>query len=222
MPMVSINKVVPLFCIITACSACIPVSAPDGVIPIPVTEEPQIPVTQTPPISVTTVSQIPVTQAPRTCRELDNMASVFLNNDVTFEDMQFGRVPASDTCTTCDGGRLNYYNSTSSATPATTIKESMGGLTSATCPNMCMCEADGTCWMLSDNTIFGVDFWQYCSDGICGVYTVIIGDSDNEGIITLDGSRIITGNDQAGDFDNNFTPPPVSNRSAYIDVASIG
>uniref|UniRef100_A0A7E4W078 Apple domain-containing protein n=1 Tax=Panagrellus redivivus TaxID=6233 RepID=A0A7E4W078_PANRE len=207
---------------------------PDGVIPIPqpvtttsATTMPPTTSTQVAPMTTTSTTTTTTTSAlPRLCAESGDEASVFIASDTTLTDeLGFGLIPPARTCTTCDGGIVNYYPSTTTDVPEQNM-ESMGSLTGTACPNMCICDTSGTCWRITSPEVT-IIFWQYCTEGTCGVYTYIrtdnVGtDNDEDGLETLDYTRRITSAGQIFTADYETQPVTVVDSELYVNAASIG
>uniref|UniRef100_A0A7E4W1M4 FTP domain-containing protein n=1 Tax=Panagrellus redivivus TaxID=6233 RepID=A0A7E4W1M4_PANRE len=223
--------IVLLLSIVSYVFACMPVSAPDGVIPVEmvpttVTALTTIPaetgssLTTTMTTTLTTTTPLTTTTIPaRTCAESDSMPSLFVATGTSFIDLTYGDVSPSSSCSTCDGGTVNYYPSASEAMPQWG-EEAIGTIFAEACPNLCMCDTSGTCWRLTGLEVTTIFFWQYCTGGTCGVYPVIGTSFDEAGIVTQDGSRTITANDQLDP--DTFDFYPVTNTEAYPDLASVG
>uniref|UniRef100_A0A7E4VMU5 C2H2-type domain-containing protein n=1 Tax=Panagrellus redivivus TaxID=6233 RepID=A0A7E4VMU5_PANRE len=87
-------------------------------------------------------------------------------------------------------------------------------------PQSCICDTDGTCYMLTSSYVLPY-FLPYCSpDNVCGTYVVLGlsgGNSNTDGLKSVTGSTLITVAEQA---DASGVVKPVTD-PAFINAATI-
>ncbi|CAD5232905.1 unnamed protein product [Bursaphelenchus xylophilus] len=140
---------------------------------------------------------------------------VLLAGDFESQSSFYGAVSPVGTCATCAAGQGRYYPDSGIATPEAQDEKAIGGTGNAptNCANLCVCNAQGTCYVRSDNNV-NVALYPYCNAGVCQVYAVIVNQNPGAGLVPTTGGAVISGDNQV---DANLDPLPVTS-GAYPTV----
>ncbi|KAI1719538.1 hypothetical protein Ddc_08752 [Ditylenchus destructor] len=161
-------------------------------------------VTTTPVITTTIPST--TTTAGSECAAKQGEVPIYEDSSFVIASSFYGQVPSSSTCATCSTGQALYYPDSTEVVPRAASAKAIGGLN---CANLCLCQADGTCFFL----------YPFCNGADCAVYAIVVGGSDTDGIVTTDGATTVTAASQVNPTTLDMFP--VTQDSLYPRITSV-
>ncbi|VDN28403.1 unnamed protein product [Gongylonema pulchrum] len=135
-----------------------------------------------------------------------------------YNDVSFGPLGGPDSAPyekrcECGNGTMYYYKSVVSTSWFDILaraKQSVD-LSCAAMGSMCVCDISDICYTATNSTVHAV-LASYCSRDACDMYMLVEGDTDEEGLIPIDGGPVIKSGDQ---YAEHSTTPYMINSQTY-------
>ncbi|KAI1727840.1 hypothetical protein Ddc_05161 [Ditylenchus destructor] len=120
------------------------------------------------------------------------------------------------TCPCSNGLTRSYFNSQPSANQPSDIASV--DVQCADMANFCVCDISGVCYTRM-GALTDVQFYSFCTGGVCRMYTVLIADNNADGVVSTTGTQTFTFGQQ---LDASGNPLPFSpNDNIYLHAASV-